>query len=87
MGIACHRVFTPVDDRVRGWARVGREEEVASSDRSELAALLMLRVQVDADAAVLLDCKSEITEIRKWLGEGSLATLVGVDVLRLIIEM
>ena len=62
--------FTPVDDRVRGWARVGREEEGTSSYRAELAALLMLlrRVHIDADIAVLLDCKSEITEIGKWPG-------------------
>ena len=31
------KVFTPVDDRVRGWARVGREEEGTSSYRAELA--------------------------------------------------
>ena len=45
------KVFTPVDDRVRGWARVGREEEGTSSYRAELAALLMLlrRVQIESD--------------------------------------
>ena len=61
------KVFTPVDDSVRGWVRVGREEEGTSSYRAEVAALLMLlrRVQVDADAAILLDCKSEVTEIGK----------------------
>ena len=86
------KVFTPVDDRVRGWARVGREEEGTSSYRAELAALLMLlrKVQIESDVAVLLDCKSEITEIGKWLGEGSRATMAGVaneDLLRPIIEM
>jgi hypothetical protein len=86
------KVFTPVDDSVRGWVRVGREEEGTSSYRAEVAALLMLlrRVQVDADAAILLDCKSEVTEIGKWLGEGPRATLAGAtneDFLRPNIEM
>ena len=51
------KVFTPVDDRVRGWSRVGREEEGTSSYRAELAALLMLlcRVQIESDVVVLLD--------------------------------
>ena len=85
-------VFIPVDDRVRGCARVGREEEGTSSYRAELAALLMRlrRVQIESDVVVLLDCKSEITEIGKWLGEGSRATLAGVaneDLLQPVIEM
>ena len=45
---------------------------------------------VDSDVAVLLDCKSEMTEIGNWLGKGSPATLAGVaneDLLRPIIEM
>ena len=85
------KVITLVDDRVRGWARIGREQEGTSPYRAELATLLMLlrRAPVDADVAVLLDCKSEITEIGKWLGEGSRATLAGVaneDLVRSIIE-
>ena len=71
------KTITPVDDRVRGWARIGREQEGTSPYRAELATLLMLlrRAPVDADVAVLLDCKSEITEIGKWLSEGSRAAL------------
>ena len=52
--------------------------------------MLLRKVQIESDVAVLLDCKSEITEIGKWLGEGSRATMAGVaneDLLRPIIEM
>ena len=71
--------LTLVDDRVRAWSIVGREEQGTSSYKAELAASLMLlrRVQVDADVAVLVDCKIEMTEIGKWLGEGSRGTWAG----------
>ena len=85
------RIYAPVDRRRRGWARIGREEEGTSSYRAELAALLMLlREAPEAeDVVALLDCKSEITEVRKWVGEGAKATLVGIanaDILEAIIE-
>jgi len=66
-------------------------EEGTSSFRAELAALLMLLREApdEEDVVALLDCKSEITEVGKWIGEGAKATLVGVanaDILEKIIE-
>ena len=83
-------IYTLVDRR-RGWARRGREEEGTSSIRAELAALLMLLREApdEEDVAALLDCKSEITGVGKWVGGGAKATLVGVanaDILEAIIE-
>ena len=85
------KIYTPSDGRRRGWARIGREEEGTSSFRAELAALLMLLREApdEEDVVALLDCKSEITEVGKWIGEGAKATLVGVanaDILEKIIE-
>ena len=52
--------------------------------------MLLLREAPDEeDVVALLDCKSEITEVRKWVGEGAKATLVGTanaDILEKIIE-
>ena len=85
------KIYAPIDRRRRGWARIGREEEGTSSFRAELAALLMLLREApdEEDVVALLDCKSEITEVGKWIGEGAKATLVGVanaDILEKIIE-
>ena len=85
------RVFTPVDNTQRKWTRIGREEEGTSSFRPELAALLMLlrAVREEQDVVALLDCKIEMTEIRKWIGEGSRAFLAGTanaDIVQEIIE-
>ena len=86
------RVFTPVDHTQRKWTRIGREEEGTSSFRPELAALPMLlrAVRVEQDVVALLDCKIVMTEIRKWIGEGSrafLAETANADNIREIIEM
>ena len=72
------KIYAPIDRRRRGWARIGREEEGTSSFRAELAALLMLLREAsdEEDVVALLDCKSEITEVGKWVGEGAKATLL-----------
>ena len=85
------KVYKPRDRQPQGWSRVGREEEGTSSLRAELAALRNLICEADPkrDLLVLLDCQIEMTELRKWIGEGRRATLadkVNADILRGIIE-
>ena len=52
--------------------------------------MMLLREATDEeDVVALLDCKSEITEVGKWVGEGAKAAQVGVanaDILGIIIE-
>ena len=67
------------------------EEEGTSSLRAELAALLQLELSAEPqrDLLALLDCQIEMTELRKWIGEGHRATLadkVNADILKEIIE-
>ena len=51
--------------------------------------MLLREASDEEDVVALLDCKSEITEVGKWVGEGAKATLVGVanaDIFEKIIE-
>ena len=85
------KIYKPKDRQPHGWSRVGREEEGTSSLRAELAALLQLVLSAEPqrDLLALLDCQIEMTEIRKWIGEGHRATLadkVNADILKEIIE-
>ena len=52
--------------------------------------MLLRAASVERDVLALLDCKAEMTEIRKWIGEGSRPFLAGAanaDILREIIEL
>ena len=85
------KIYKPKDRKPHGWSRVGREEEGTSSLRAELAALLQLILSAEPqrDLLALLDCQIEMTELRKWIGEGHRATLadkVNADILKEIIE-
>jgi ribonuclease HI len=84
-------IYKPKDRQQHGWSRVGREEEGTSSLRAELAALLQLILSAEPqrDLLALLDCQIEMTELRKWIGEGHRATLadkVNADILKESIE-
>ena len=67
------RCFKISDRRRKGHLRVGRAEEGASSLRPELAALeaALEAVEVEKDLLLLVDCRTALTEIEKWIGEGS----------------
>ena len=85
------RCFKIRDRRRKGHLRVGRAEEGASSLRPELAALeaALEAVEVEKDLLLLVDCRTALTEIEKWIGEGSkvcMATVKDADILRAVIE-
>ena len=70
--------------------RVGRAEEGVSSLRPELAALeaALASVEVKEDLLLLVDCRTALTEIDKWIGEGSkvcMAAVKDADILTTIV--
>ena len=72
-----------------GHGLAGGRKAQAHFGQSKL--LMLLRaVSVERDVLALLDFKIEMTEIRKWVGEGSRPFLTGAanaDILREIIEL
>ena len=85
-GCCCHQ-----DPGVERRARVGRAEEGCSSGRPEGGALLLaLRAtRAEEDLLYLGDNESVLTDVNKWVGEGSKATLANApnaDILAEIIE-
>ena len=85
-GCCCHQ-----DPGVERRARVGRAEEGCSSGRPEGGALLLaLRATCAEDDLLYLgDNESVLTDVNKWVGEGSKATLANApnaDILAEIIE-
>ena len=70
---------------------MGREDEGISSMRPELAAIerVLRTVHLTEDLLVLSDCKTALTEIHKWIGEGlrpCMALTKDADILRAIVE-
>ena len=85
------RCFRISDQRRKGHLWVGRAEEGVSLLRLELAVLeaALAVVEVEKDLLLLVDCRTSLTEIEKWIGEGSKVCMVMVrdsDILRTIIE-
>jgi len=88
MGAGCCCLQDPSVERR---AKVGRAEEGCSSSRPEGGALLLaLRAtRAEDDLLYLGDNESVLTDINKWVGEGSKATLANApnaDILSEIIE-
>jgi ribonuclease HI len=76
--------------RSRGCLRVGREDEGISSLRPELAAIerVLQTTELSEDLLILSDCKTALTEIRKWIGEGlrpCMATTKDADILKAVV--
>jgi len=72
--------------------KVGREEEGSSSNRPELAAfVLALRGTPMTNPMICLcDNQALLKAVKRWVGEGGKATLVGApdaDILREVIEV
>ena len=85
------RCFRISDRRRTGHLRVGRAEEGVSSLRPKLAALeaALAAVEVKKDLLLLVDCRTALTEIDKWIGEGSkicMAAVKDVDIIKTVIE-
>ena len=62
-----------------------------SSLRPKLAALeaALAAVEVKKDLLLLVDCRTVLTEIDKWIGEGSkicMAAVKDVDIIKTVIE-
>ncbi len=72
------------------FARIGREDEGASSNRPELGSVVLAlqSAALNEDALLLCDNESVLCVIRKWVGQGGKATLAtapDADILREII--
>jgi ribonuclease HI len=71
-------------------ARVGREEEGASSNRPELGGVVLAlqSAALSEDALLLCDNEAVLRVIKKWVGQGGKATLAkapDADILREIV--
>ena len=69
---------------------MGREDEGTSSLRPELAAIekVLQTTELSEDLLILSDCKTALTEIRKWIGEGlkpCMATTKDADILKAVV--
>jgi ribonuclease HI len=89
MGAGC---FCLGDPDMKQCVGVGREEEGTSSNRPELAALVLaLRATKTTDDMIYLcDNQALLKAVQKWTGEGPKATMVNApdaDILREIIEL
>ena len=85
------RYFSIGRSNLKGYIRVGREEEGASSLRPELAAIecTLQQVSVAEPLLILSDCKLALTEIQKWVGEGlkpCMELVKDADIMRSLIE-
>ena len=74
--------------RKRQQRKVGREEEGSSSNRPELAAfVLALRgTSVTKPMLYLCDNQALLEAVKRWVGEGGKATLVGAPDADLLLE-
>jgi len=74
--------------RKRQQRKVGREEERSSSNRPELAAfVLALRgTPVTKPMLYLCDNQALLKAVKRWVGEGGKATLVGVPDADILLE-
>ena len=80
------------DPEMKQCVGVGREEEGTSSNRTELAALVLaLRATKTTDDMVYLcDNQALLTTVQKWTGDGPRQTMENApdtDILREIIEL
>jgi ribonuclease HI len=87
MGAGCCKFRKDGEDRR---ARVGREEEGASSNRPELGGVVLAlqSAALSEDALVLCDNEAVLRVIKKWVGQGGKATLAtapDADILREIV--
>jgi ribonuclease HI len=67
--------------------RVGREDEGTSSNRPELGGVVLAlqSAALSEDALLLCDNEAVLRVIRKWVGQGTLATAPDADILQEII--
>ena len=84
------KLYCILQRRRRGCLRVGREDEGTSSLRPELAAIekVLQTTELSEDLLILSDCKTALTEIRKWIGEGlkpCMATTKDADILKAVV--
>ena len=84
MGSGCGKFREEGADKC---ARVGREEEVTSSNRPELGGVVLALQSAALSEDVLLLCDNEavLCAIKKWVGQGGRATLAtapDADILR-----
>ena len=75
----------------KGCLRVGRDDESTSSLRPELAAIerVLQTTELTEDLLILSDCKTALTEILKWIGEGlrpCMAVTKDADILKAVVE-
>ena len=87
MGAGCCKFRKKGEDRR---ARVGREEEGASSNRPELGGVVLAlqSAALSEDALLLCDNEAVLRVIKKWVGQGGKATLAtapDADILREIV--
>jgi ribonuclease HI len=87
MGAGCCKFRKEGEDRR---ARVGREEEGASSNRPELGGVVLAlqSAALSEDALLLCDNEAVLRVIKKWVGQGGKATLAtapDADILREIV--
>ena len=87
MGAGCCKFRKEGEDRR---ARVGREEEGASSNRPELGGVVLSlqSAALSEDALSLCDNEAVLRVIKKWVGQGGKATLAtapDADILREIV--
>ena len=87
MGAGCCKFRKEGEDRR---ARVGREEEGASSNRPELGGVVLAlqSAVLSEDALLLCDNEAVLRVIKKWMGQGGKATLAtapDADILREIV--
>jgi len=73
--------------RKRQQRKVGREEEGSSSNRQELAAfVLALRGTPVTKLMYLCDNQALLKAVKRWVGEGGKATLVGAPDAEILLE-